>query len=162
MIRRVTPGDIEVFRQTRLRALQEWPAAFGSTYAAESAMADAIWAERVTVAAEGNERAIFLAFDGSECIGLAGSIPDDYGNDRQLVSMWVSPSYRGSGVATELVDAILAWAAEGGARTVGLWVTKGNQRAQRFYERMGFVTTGDVQPLPSDPCKDELRMAREL
>jgi hypothetical protein len=25
---------------------------------------------------------------------------------------------------------------------------------------MGFVDTDEVQPLPSDPCKDEVRMVR--
>jgi ribosomal protein S18 acetylase RimI-like enzyme len=41
-------------------------------------------------------------------------------------------------------------------------VTHGNDRAQRFYERTGFTVTGDVQPLPSDPCKNEIRMIRRL
>jgi hypothetical protein len=32
----------------------------------------------------------------------------------------------------------------------------------RLYEATGFRLTGDYQPLPSDPCKDELRMRRAL
>jgi len=158
MIRRITPRDVEVFRQTRLRALADSPAAFGSTYAAEAAFPDETWVERVTIAAESSERAMFLAFDGKECIGLAGGFDGELGVDRQLISMWVAPDHRGTGIASELVDAVLAWAADGGAKTVGLWVTRGNDRAQRLYERMGFAVTGDVQPLPSDPCKDEVRM----
>ena len=62
----------------------------------------------------------------------------------------------------DLVGAVLDWAAAAGARTVGLWVTRGNDRALRFYERAGFTVTGDVQPLPSDPCKDEIRMVLQL
>jgi hypothetical protein len=27
-----------------------------------------------------------------------------------------------------------------------------------LYQRAGFALTGDYQPLPSDPCRDELRM----
>lgn len=158
MIRRITPADVETFRQTRLRALADSPESFGSTYAAEAAFPDETWVERVVAASSGMERAMFLAFDGKECIGLAGGFTDELGADRQLISMWVAPSYRGTGVASELVDAVLAWAHEGGATRVGLWVTRGNDRAQRLYERMGFVVTGDVQPLPSDPCKDEVRM----
>ncbi|HVT64852.1 MAG TPA: GNAT family N-acetyltransferase [Mycobacteriales bacterium] len=158
MIRRITPDDIEVYRQVRLQALADSPASFGSTYAAELAFSDETWRERVVGASAGADHAMFLAFDGKECIGLVGGFTDDLGADRQLISMWVAPPYRGSGVAAELVDAVLAWAIEGGAKTVGLWVTRGNDRAQRLYERMGFVVTGDVQPLPWDPCRDELRM----
>jgi RimJ/RimL family protein N-acetyltransferase len=105
---------------------------------------------------------MFLAFDGTECVGLAGGIEGEYGADRQLISMWVAPSHRGTSVATELVETVLAWSRAGAARTVELWVTKGNDRAQRLYERMGFAVTGDVQPLPSDPCKDEIRMRAVL
>lgn len=162
VIRRITPDDVEVFRQTRLRALADSPASFGSTYAAEAAFTEATWVERVTGAAEGSERAMFLAFDGKDCIGIAGGFHDDLGADKQLISMWVDPAYRGSGVAADLVDAVLAWAADSGAETVGLWVTRGNDRAQRLYARMGFVETGDVQPLPSDPCKNEIRMVRTM
>ena len=43
---------------------------------------------------------------------------------------------------------------------VELWVTRGNDRAVRLYESAGFRATGDHQPLPSDPCRDELRMRR--
>jgi GNAT superfamily N-acetyltransferase len=158
MIRRITLGDVEVYRRVRLQALAESPAAFGSTYAAEAAFASQTWIERTTLAADGDDRVIFLAFDGEECVGLAGACDDDLGADKQLISMWVAPTHRGTDVARDLVQAVLGWAAASGARTLGLWVTRGNDRAQRFYERMGFVVTGDAQPLPSDPCKDEIRM----
>jgi len=162
MIRRVTLDDVDVYREVRLRALLDSPSAFASTYDAERARPPHAWAERVSGAASGAERAMFLAFDGAECVGLAGGVEDSLGADRQLVSMWVAPEHRGSGVAAALVAAVLAWAEGSGARTVGLWVTRDNHRARRFYERAGFTVTGDVQPLPSDPCKEEIRMLREF
>jgi ribosomal protein S18 acetylase RimI-like enzyme len=39
---------------------------------------------------------------------------------------------------------------------------RGNDAAQQLYESMGFIVTGDHKPLPSDPCKDEVRMSRSL
>jgi ATP-dependent DNA helicase PIF1 len=39
---------------------------------------------------------------------------------------------------------------------------RGNERAVAFYESVGFALTTDHQPLPSDPCKDELRMTRAV
>jgi GNAT superfamily N-acetyltransferase len=163
VIRRITTDDVDTYRDIRLRALRDAPSAFASTYDVESRRPRDAWVERVALCARGGSNAVFLAFgeDGT-CIGLAGGKDDDLGADRQLISMWVEPSQRGTRVAAELVDAVVAWAEAHGATSIGLWVTRDNERAQRFYERMGFVATGDVQPLPSDPCKDELRMVRAL
>jgi GNAT superfamily N-acetyltransferase len=162
MIRRITADDVELYRRVRLAALADSPASFGSTHAAEAALPDEVWEERTVLAADGDDRATFLAFDGDECIGIVATFDDDLGADKQLISMWVAPTHRGTGIAELLVEAVLAWASASGARTVGLWVTRGDERAQRLYERLGFVVTGDVQPLPSDPCKDELRMVRTI
>lgn len=162
MIRRVTVDDLDLYRAIRLRALRDSPSAFGSTYAAELERPQIEWAERVSRAAAGNTRAIFLAFDGAECVGLVGCVEDDLDADRQLVSMWVAASHRGTGLANRLVDVVLSWAEEVGARRVGLWVTRDNDRARRLYERAGFSVTGDSQPLPSDPRIEEIRMVREI
>lgn len=162
MIRRVTVDDVDLYREIRLRALQNSPSAFGSTYTAELQRPRHEWAERVSRAAAGNTRAIFLAFDGADCVGLAGCVDDDLGADRQLVSMWVAPSHRGTGMANRLVQAVLAWAGEAGARRIGLWVTQDNEPARQLYERAGFSVTGDVRTLPSDPRKEEIRMTRDL
>jgi ribosomal protein S18 acetylase RimI-like enzyme len=45
---------------------------------------------------------------------------------------------------------------------VSLWVADGNDRARRFYERLGFTGTDERQPLPSDPGTTEERMERVL
>ena len=76
--------------------------------------------------------------------------------------MWVSPTQRRAGIAAKLVQAIVGWARETDATTVELWVTRDNDAAERLYEAAGFRPTGEHQPLPSDPCKDELRMRRVL
>ena len=80
----------------------------------------------------------------------------------ELVSMWVSPAHRRAGIAVELVTVVVGWALQTGMATVELWVTRGNHAAVRLYETAGFRLTGDHQPLPSDPCKDELRMRLPL
>ncbi|SET64910.1 hypothetical protein [Geodermatophilus poikilotrophus] len=49
-----------------------------------------------------------------------------------------------------------------GARTVGLWVADGNDRARRSHERLGSTGTDERQPLPSDPGTSEERVERVL
>ncbi len=158
-IRRVGPDDVAALREVRLAALLDAPAAFGSTYAREVAFADAEWVDRTERASQGPERSMFLAWDGGVPVGIVGGF--HAGLDPSvvdLVAMWTAPTHRRSGVGRMLVSAVLDWATASGASTVELGVTRGNDPAQRLYESFGFAVTGDYHPLPSDPCKDELRM----
>lgn len=59
---------------------------------------------------------------------------------RELVSMWVAPELRGTGVAARLVAAVVDAAGEA---TVLLRVMSRNAAGVRFYERQGFVLDGD-------------------
>jgi ribosomal protein S18 acetylase RimI-like enzyme len=67
-----------------------------------------------------------------------------------------------AGIAAKLVEAVVGWAGEHNATSVELSVTRGNEAAVRLYEAAGFRATGEHQSLPSDRCKDELRMRRAL
>lgn len=160
-VQRVRASDAPTLKRVRLAALQDSPSAFGSTYAAEADRPDTEWEERARLGSAGDDRATFFAYVGNDVVGIVGGYREDGGRDTvDLVSMWVSPSHRGRGVGRALVDAVLGWARDAGASTVSLWVTRGNDPAQRLYEAMGFEVTDEVQPLPSDPCKDEVRMVR--
>jgi ribosomal protein S18 acetylase RimI-like enzyme len=48
------------------------------------------------------------------------------------------------------------------ACAVTLWIADGNARARRLYERLGFVSTGRRQSLPSDPSVGEEELIRRL
>jgi GNAT superfamily N-acetyltransferase len=163
-IRRIRPDEAETLKRTRLALLADSPAAFGSTIERELAFTDDIWAERAAGSSRGSTRSTFLALSGDDVVGIvgAGRAPGGTGATVELVSMWTAPATRRSGLGRGLVEAVVDWAASTGATAVELWVTRDNDPAQRLYESMGFVVTGDHQPLPSDPCKDELRMSRLL
>ncbi len=154
--RRIRPDDGQLLKKVRLAALLDTPSAFGSSHAAEVQNSDERWVELAAERAEGSDHATCFALDGDDVVGLVGGHRLD-AETVELVSMWTDPSARGRGVGAVLVDAVVEWA-DGSA--VELWVTRGNDAAQRLYERCGFTVTGDVQPLPSDPCKDEVRMRR--
>ena len=153
---RIRPGDGELLRRTRLAALADAPAAFASSYAAEADLPSDRWAELAEQRSTGLDHTTYFAVDDGEVVGLVGGHRVDP-ETVELVSMWTDPAARGRGVGAVLVDAVVAWA---GGSVVELWVTRGNDAAQRLYERCGFDLTLEVQPLPSDPCKDEIRMRR--
>lgn len=159
VVRRVEAGDAAVLKQTRLAALHDSPTAFGSTYEAESVMTDADWEARARGGAAGSARVTFLAEAGSDVVGLVGGFRATPDADRvDLVSMWVAPVARRRGIARQLVTAVVDWALTTQANEVALWVTQGNEPAMSLYEAMGFVPTGNTQPLPWDPETQEVEL----
>jgi ribosomal protein S18 acetylase RimI-like enzyme len=136
-IRRAVAGDLDTLRALRIAALTDAPGAFASTLERERTRTQAEWQRWLS------PNGTFIAFESDRPIGLAGGILDQH--DRSVVhvvAMWVHPALRGSGVADALVDAVVAWASGEGVREVRLRIAKGNDRAQRCYERNGFRVTG--------------------
>jgi ribosomal protein S18 acetylase RimI-like enzyme len=160
VVRRVGPDEGQVLKQVRLAALGDRPDAFGSTLEREEAFTDEVWAARASQSSAGNHAVTYLAWLGDAAVGIVTGIRDSSVVD--LTSMWTSPNVRRSGVGQRLVEATVEWSADAGAARVELWVTRDNDSAQRLYASLGFVVTGDHKPLPSDPCKDEIRMVRRL
>jgi ribosomal protein S18 acetylase RimI-like enzyme len=150
LIRRLSAEDWLLLRDVRLRSLADAPAAFGSTYEREAGFDEAKWRERA------ESSAWFLAAVGGEEVGIVAGYhdPGSPARQRHLLAMWVAPPARGSGLAAELVDAVIAWAAADGASEVTLGVASGNDRATALYEKCGFVSTGERFPLPSDPSRE--------
>ena len=73
------------------------------------------------------------------------------GNERRVISMWVDPSARGTGIADALIGAVAGWARADGASILKLWVTDASPRARAFYRRAGFRPTGAEEKLSGDP-----------
>ena len=163
VIRRIRPDEGAALRDVRLAALADAPSAFASTYARESSLTGDDWADRARAGSAGSERATFFAVADGGIVGLVGGYRPEPDSSRvELVSTWTHPVARRAGVGRLLVDAVLDWARICGAPAVELWVTRGNLGAEKLYRAMGFVDAGDYQPLPSDPCKEELRMRVDL
>jgi ribosomal protein S18 acetylase RimI-like enzyme len=148
------------YRAVRLRALQETPLAFGSTFEREVRLTDEEWMARAARCSGGRDVGFLARCDG-EYAGLALCFVDaEDPSVGQLISMWVAPEARRSGVGRMLIDAIVAWAAERGLRTIKLMVTSVNGGAMEFYRRLGFERTGRTEPYPNDPAVVEYEMVR--
>jgi len=84
------------------------------------------------------------------------------GSPIELQRFYVVPDLHGRGVAGELMDAVVAAAAAGGADTLWLGVWERNPRAIRFYAKAGFREVGDQTfVLGRDPQRD-LVMVRSI
>jgi RimJ/RimL family protein N-acetyltransferase len=154
--------DWREYREIRLAALKDTPSAFNSTWQEEASLAPPLWMEQAQRSQDGETLTIVVAVDDAgRWVGLAGGYrPGNQGVDAELISMWVAPDCRGTGISIELVRAVLAWAEAHGASTIGLWVNKASPAAISLYDKTGFRRTGEVDKLPSDPAQQEIRMLR--
>ena len=160
VVRRIQPEDILALKTIRLAALADRPDAFGSTLEREEAFTPEIWASRTLQSSLGDHAVTYLAWLDDDAVGIVGGLRN--GAVVELMSMWTSPDLRRRGLGRRLVEATVEWAADAEAERVELWVMRGNDAAQRLYESLGFVVTVGHHSLPSDPCKDEIRMTRRL
>lgn len=80
----------------------------------------------------------------------------------ELSKCYALPSAHGSGIASRLMTATLAEAAERGIRTVWLGVNQENARARRFYEKHGFTVVGTKRFLVGERLEHDFVLARAL
>ncbi len=127
----------------RLASLAESPAAFGSRHADWVDAPAERWQSRLT-----QVPLTLVAQEGAEVVGVVSGQP--VGQEWvELISMWVAPAARGTGLAGRLIDEVVAWAG-GQNRMTYLMVRADNVRARKSYERAGFVDTGVPEGWPAD------------
>jgi GNAT superfamily N-acetyltransferase len=142
----ISPTNAPVFKDIRLRALQESPTAFSSTYTEESTLTDADWLKRAAQWSSAKSVA-YLALDNDAAVGIAAGVLDrNYPLRADLMSMWVAPTHRGTGIGRLWVNAIVAWVCGHSVLHLYVMVTSNNDRAIAFYQNLGFVLTGRSKP----------------
>lgn len=142
-VRRLGASDWQLKRDLRLKALQDSPKAFASSYDLEVHRSVEEWQNWPS------DGAYFAAFDDRKAVGIAGSwMRAGEPQVTHLISMWIAPDARGAGIAGLLTTAVAAWAREHKAARMELEVAAGNDTAMRAYLRNGFVAT---KRTPSTP-----------
>lgn len=139
LIRPATVNDIDgVLAMRRALTLSYHPADFD---------AHPDWAERAaSVLANmiaGPTHRIVVADSGTGAVVGCGTArldvrlpwPGGSATTGEIADMWVDPAARGHGVARAMIDDLVAWCREQGARAVTLHSTPA---ATDFYERVGF------------------------
>ena len=70
--------------------------------------------------------------------------------------IYVTPEWRGCGVAAKLQDYMVAYMIDSGMKRVRLRVTEANTRARRFYERCGWYVIQKTNASDDFPCQLDL------
>jgi ribosomal protein S18 acetylase RimI-like enzyme len=150
-------------RQLRICALEDSPESFGSTAMEAKRLDDADWRAWAKLGARSPTTAVFVAAEDGTLVGLCGSFLREHDPEvAQIVAMWVDPTFRGRGLAEQLLDAASNWSIAGGASDLVLDVTETNESARRLYTRAGFRETGTTTPLRSNASILTLEMRKPL
>jgi predicted GNAT family acetyltransferase len=135
-LRMIGPDDWPDWRDIRLRALADSPAAFGSNLARERAFSESDW--------RGRTDGSVLVYDDGAPVAMGAGWADDREGYLMVVAMWTEPSRRGEGLGGMVLDAVVALAQSRGLQA-HLFLMHENPEAGRLYERHGFVRSGLVE-----------------
>jgi GNAT superfamily N-acetyltransferase len=165
-VRALGEDEWEQYRSVRLSALEESPEAFVASVDEERAYEEDFWRERM----RRSER--LLAEQQGTPVGVAsvGQAHHDGEKDNakvaELFGLWVAPAARGTGVATQLVQAGADAARRQGRSHLAYWVGADNGRAVAFASGFGFRPTDSRRPMrvkgDDDDDEDEIAMILPL
>lgn len=151
-------GNGERLRSIRLRALQDAPNAFVTTYELAVSWPPEVWEQQL------EELATLVVTVQGVDVGLVRTTPhEDIKDAAYLISMWVAPEVRRQGIGSALVSAVCEWARTQGFSRLFLDVSEMELPAVALYARNGFAPSGQVGafPQPRDHVR-EIQMVREL
>jgi GNAT superfamily N-acetyltransferase len=147
---RIGPDEWREFREVRLASLSDAPGAFGASHGDWVDADESRWRQRLA-----DVPFTLVARSTTASAGVVSGV--ESGDAVELISMWVAPAHRGTGLAGRLIEQVVAWAAGRGLDTV-LMVRDDNEAAIRSYARAGFVDLGIPEGWPADvPLERRMR-----
>lgn len=161
-VRRIGQNEGEIYREIRLASLTDSPEAFETTL--ESALERSLesWIEQANSTASGAQRNTMLGFYEDVPVGIAALYQDpDMADVAHLIQVWVYPDHRGTELATHLVSHLFLWAKDCGYRQISTEVNIENTRAIRFYQKLGFQSTGEIRTLSCGSSKREAKALKK-
>ncbi len=144
LIRKLTEEDLDALWSIRLRALQDNPEAFGSTY--EETLQRSKESFRQRLRQPLSETFFIGAFEDESLVGIVGFYRESGQKGQHkgyIVSMYVAPEQRGHGISKALVAEAIAQARTiPGLELLLLAVVTSNTAARRLYRSLGFEVYG--------------------
>jgi GNAT superfamily N-acetyltransferase len=156
-------------RQVRLRSLLDAPHAFGpQSFDQESELPDSYWHQLAAQVGgqvpEWRNRCVsYVVLHDAEACGTATCyLCPQVPRRAYLSAVWVDPRYRHGALGRQLVERASGWAAALGADHLRLWVDDTNPDAVAFYRALGFVATGENQPVSPGSSERQSGFERHL
>ncbi len=150
-VRRISADQGNVYRELRAASLRE-PHAPGEAPETEQPLDAEAAAVIAALRASSDASATFLLYTEGHAAGMIGAYFEAADPHRAFVSeLWVAQAVRHLRGGALLVDEARAWLTARGAPEIYAWIADQNSDAIRFYERSGFVDTGERAPISRVP-----------
>lgn len=94
------------------------------------------------------ERYTLVMLEDDKIIGTSSyckSRWEDYKDWGEIISIYFLPEYIGKGYGKNLLEMAVKELKTMGFKTIFLWVLEDNHRARHFYEKFGFIASGDFK-----------------
>ena len=99
-------------------------------------------------------------------VGMLTFAQDDYKDrDSSEIDLWriyLLPEYWGQNLGIEFIDWGIKELNRKGYKKVALWVVEENERARRFYEKVGFIHDGEIRIINPGRELNEYRYIKPL
>ena len=144
-LRVASPGDLELFAALEAEVFSEDPWTPSMIAEELSSPASRYW----------------IATDESgDVVGYGGAKVG--GDQADVMTIGVRAYARGQGIGAMILDALLAWSREAGAREIFLDVRPSNEGAIHLYETRGFVEIGRRPRYFRNPVEEAVEMRASL
>lgn len=141
-VRPLSEDEWAEYRSVRLEALRESPEAFVASFEEEERFDEDHWRVRMR-----RSQRLLAEVDGVAVGTASVGFVEEQDHVAELFGLWVSPSLRGKGLATQLVKAGARTAREAGKTHLNYWVGTDNGRAVAFASGFGFRPTDQRRPV---------------
>lgn len=155
-------SEWRAYKSLRLEALKTDQQAFAKPYDDEAAYPDEKWMERIERTKSGDAW-MYFAKDSytNELIGMIGGYRDEENRTKhsaQIWGMYVSPLFRGRGIAKDLVTRLTEELEKNLDITKAILEVNVDQPAKKLYEKLGFEVTNTFTCTLGDGEKHEVNM----
>ncbi len=141
-ITQLPPNRWKEYKNLRLEAVQNSPQSFLATVQETLAEKDSEWESKIN-------NMFFAVSETDELVGMAGCYRDSkqkLNHVANIVSVYVTPSYRGKGVGRKLLEAVIAHAKNSpGVTKLQLGVITTQVEAYTLYTSLGFQNVGTLK-----------------
>lgn len=161
-VRELREGEWPLWRSLAIAAVTESPEAFRPTLAEYLAQSDEEWMDLIDPTVRHPRGGLWVAEAGDEPVGMVFARIDEAYAVAEFGAMWVTPTARGAGVGSALLEAVKTWARNHGAPVLECWVSEGNDPAIELYRTHGLIDTDATQLLRDGSTVTVRKMQAQL